>query len=118
MWKQIIYLFLKPEKREDTARVFSFFIYALHLPLKHFKLFTWNGIYCIWIIMLMEFKLEIGATERRVKPMLLRVGCSWPWKCSVFNRSFCEAMLERTDSLIYSFKYLFSTYYALNIVQS
>lgn len=63
MWRQIIYLFIKPEKREDMASVFSFFIYALHLPVKRFKLFTWNSICCIWIIMLMEFKLKIGAQK-------------------------------------------------------
>lgn len=57
-----LYTCLSNLRRERIwPRVFSFFIYALHLPVKRFKLFTWNGICCIWIIMLMEFKLKIGA---------------------------------------------------------
>ena len=42
--------------------------------------------------------------------MFLWVGCSQPGKCLILSPSFCEAVLERTESLSYSFnKLLFST---------
>ena len=67
-------------------KLFSLFIHVLHLSLKHFKLFTWNS---IWIIMLMEFKLEIGATER-MKQVFLCIGCPWSWKFLILNLSFYQ----------------------------
>jgi hypothetical protein len=50
------------------SRVFSFFLSTIYLPQKDFKLFTRNRIY---IITLMEFKLEIKATRRRMRQTFL-----------------------------------------------
>ena len=109
-YRQTMNLFLKPEKREDMDRVFSSFLYALCLPPQHLKLSTWNSMCCMCIIMLMEFRLEVRTTERRVKHMFLWVGCSRPGKCLILSLGFCEAVLERTESLGYSFnESLFST---------
>lgn len=69
-----IFVFQTWEERGDEQSVF--FIYScLHLSPKHLKVFTWNS---VWIIMLMEFKLEIRATERMKQVFLCR-GCSWSW---------------------------------------
>lgn len=97
MWWQIIYLLLKLEERKEM----NLYIPAPHLSSKHFKLFAWNS---IWIIMLMEFKLE------RMKQAFLCIGCSWPWKCLILNPRFCQMVLERADSFLYLFKYLFPKY--------
>lgn len=83
-------MFSKSEKRVEMNRVYLF-IPTLRLSQKHLKLFTWNS---IWVIMLMEFKLEIRATEGMKKPLFC-TGCSWPWKCLILNLSFCQVMLER-----------------------
>ena len=109
-YRQTMNLFPQPEKREDMDRVLSSFPYALCLPPQHLKLSTWNSMWYMCIIMAMEFRLEVRTTERRVKHMFLWVGCSRLGKHLILSLGFCEAVLERTESLGYSFnKSLFST---------
>lgn len=75
IWRQAVPGVFKPSKRQEVNRAFflSFFLSSIFPP-KDFKLFTWS---IMWIIMLMEFKLEVRVTEKRMQHTFLSVDCKW-----------------------------------------